>query len=606
MADPFATLNWCEVPEQPSIAIIPGEAAAWRAVLPTIVAPNVPFSLGIRADDAWGNPTGNVGGTVLVEAASGKIEGLPREVRIEGGARSALISNLTVSQPGEISVTVSRAGETLAVSNPARVQQGELRHAWADLHGQSGETIGTGTAREFAEFARDLAFLDAMCHQGNDFQITAEFWKALNELTAEMDETGRFVFIPGYEWSGNTALGGDRNVLYLHEGETIHRSSHALVGELADLETDAFDVAALFDKLRGREAIVLAHVGGRYADISGRFHDRALQRAVEVHSDWGTFEWLADDAFRDGLRVGIVANSDGHKGRHGASHPGASMFGAFGGLTCLLVPELSRAAVFDALRKRHHYATTGCRLYLDVGVELDAAGELHHEDPALGGKGVASTTSAKMGDIIVGGGKPTFRLTLSSASPIERVEFRNGSSILETYRPYASQPVGKRLRVLWEGAEYRGRGRQTIWDGHATVAGNTLTAIRPINRWNLDKRCELTSPECVEWTAVTTGGFGGFEADLSGTDGKLHIETPHGTADVDIGNVGFEPFVLDCGGLDRKVSVQRLPDDNDCWAIELTRSFERSSLGDTALWVKVVFEDGNAAWTSPVYLVPAS
>ena len=59
-----------------------------------------------------------------------------------------------------------------------------------------------------------------------------------------------------------------------------------------------------------------------------------IERSVEVHSDWGTFEWLVQDALEQGYRVGIVANSDGHKGRHGASHPGASLFGAYGGLSC--------------------------------------------------------------------------------------------------------------------------------------------------------------------------------------------------------------------------------------------------------------------------------
>jgi len=82
---------------------------------------------------------------------------------------------------------------------------------------------------------------------------------------------------------------------------------------------------------------------------------------VEVHSDWGTFEWLVQDALEQGYRVGILANSDGHKGRHGASHPGASLFGAYGGLSCILAKNLGRAAIFEALRKRHHYATTGCR-----------------------------------------------------------------------------------------------------------------------------------------------------------------------------------------------------------------------------------------------------
>ena len=110
---------------------------------------------------------------------------------------------------------------------------------------------------------------------------------------------------------------------------------------------------------------MFAHIGGRYADIK-MAHDARIERSVEVHSDWGTFEWLLHDALEQGYRVGILANSDGHKGRHGASHPGASLFGAYGGLTCLLAPELTRAGLFDALRRRHHYATTGCRLVLDV------------------------------------------------------------------------------------------------------------------------------------------------------------------------------------------------------------------------------------------------
>ena len=77
---------------------------------------------------------------------------------------------------------------------------------------------------------------------------------------------------------------------------------------------------------------MFAHIGGRYADIK-MAHDARIERSVEVHSDWGTFEWLLRDALEQGYRVGILANSDGHKGRHGASHPGASLFGAYGGLS---------------------------------------------------------------------------------------------------------------------------------------------------------------------------------------------------------------------------------------------------------------------------------
>ena len=89
------------------------------------------------------------------------------------------------------------------------------------------------TRPRYFEFGRDKAFLDIIGHQGNDFQITGAFWRELNALT-EFDAAGKFVCIPGYEWSANTAVGGDRNVHYRHEGETIHRSSHALIWDGAD------------------------------------------------------------------------------------------------------------------------------------------------------------------------------------------------------------------------------------------------------------------------------------------------------------------------------------------------------------------------------------
>jgi hypothetical protein len=73
-----------------------------------------------------------------------------------------------------------------------------------------------------------------MSHQGNDFQITSPFWEELNRLTAEYNRDGEFIVFPGYEWSGNTGLGGDRNVMFMHEGRQIHRSHHALVDDLRD------------------------------------------------------------------------------------------------------------------------------------------------------------------------------------------------------------------------------------------------------------------------------------------------------------------------------------------------------------------------------------
>src|SRR6266566_8573712 len=172
--DAFATYEFTELPEQPAFALVPGPAAQWKAMWPSLVVVGEPFRLAIVAEDTWGNPTGEAAATLSL-VSSGPIRGLPQTVAIKRGDGPCVLDNLV------------------------------------------------------AEAARDLAFLDIVGHQGNDFQITDAFWAELNRLTAAFDVPGRFVCLPGYEWSGNTGMGGDRNIFFRREGRPIRRPSHILV-----------------------------------------------------------------------------------------------------------------------------------------------------------------------------------------------------------------------------------------------------------------------------------------------------------------------------------------------------------------------------------------
>src|SRR5262249_60922862 len=125
------------------------------------------------------------------------------------GASRALVGGLRVEHPADLIVRVlDESGTLLCSSNPMRAvaRSATLLHFWGDTHGQSNETLGTNMAREYFEFGRNKAFLDVIGHQGNDFQISKQFWHELNALTREFEQPGRFVAIPGYEWSANTAL----------------------------------------------------------------------------------------------------------------------------------------------------------------------------------------------------------------------------------------------------------------------------------------------------------------------------------------------------------------------------------------------------------------
>ncbi len=607
LVDPIATYTYVPVIDQPAIRIVPGAPVVWRAVTPTLAKPGAPFRLSLKAEDKWGNPSNLVDATVKLRSSL-PVKNLPETVTFKPGEFANVVENLSVDAEGVCRIDVlDGSGTVLCASNPLRVMAETpfgLSHYWGDMHGQSEETVGTNSAHAYFTFARDKAFLDVIGHQGNDFQITTEFWDELNGLTAEFNEPGRFVTLPGYEWSGNTNLGGDRNVYYMQEGRPIHRSSHALIADRTDLGSDCPTAKQLFETLTrdGEDAVCFAHCGGRYADVK-LAHDGVVEKSVEIHSSWGSFEWILHDALEMGYRVGIVSNSDGHKGRPGASYPGASLFGAVGGLTGLLTTELSRAAVFDCLRKRHHYGTTGTRMYLDVSADFDASGTLYHDDPNLGPAKGEQATRALMGDIVnLPSGDVTLKIDVSGSAPIERIDIYNGLERLETIRPYGTEDLGRRVRVVWEGAEYRGRFRQVIWDGTATFSENKIVRAASINFFNRDKTLDRVGDNGLAWRALTTGNIGGFDAWLEdGYAGTLKLETPVVKCGVPLEDIGYEDETFEAGALGRKLRIFRLPEENAHLDCKLERKIAIAAGRDNPIYVRITQEDGNLIWSSPIY-----
>ncbi|MGH6906113.1 MAG: DUF3604 domain-containing protein [Geminicoccaceae bacterium] len=608
LVDPVATCNFQPVAPQPVIRIGPGPAAAWRAVLPSMVGCGEAFRLRVKTEDRWGNPTDRgVRRARLVAHGPGPVHGLPEMVAIEHGRFSGESPDLTISAAGDYLLRlIDDRGAELAVSSPLRAVAGpSARLYWGDLHGQTEETIGTNSAHAYFAFARDRAFLDVAAHQGNDFQITETFWQELNRLTAAFNEPGRFVTLPGYEWSGNTGLGGDRNVYFATEGRPIRRSSHALVPDARDLATDCPTARELFDALTrdGEDVVCVAHCGGRYADLAAA-HDGCIERAIEIHSSWGTFEWLLHDALKLGHRVGVVANSDGHKGRPGASYPGAAHFGAIGGLTGYWIHRLERASIVECLRRRRHFATTGTRLLLDVTVRFDGDAQVYHDDPALQPAEARSARGAVMGDIVhLPDGEAELRVDVSAGTPILRIDLLNGLGLVESVPGYEPGTLGNRIRAVWQGAEYRGRARETVWDGTATLSGNRIRDARQFNFFNPDRRFERQGETGLAWQALTTGNFGGFDLWLAdAAAGTIAIATPLVTETVRIADIGFCETRFDAGGLGRALSLFRLPETLERRTMTLTRPLTLAPQGDNPVYVRVTLEDGHVAWSSPIYI----
>ena len=88
----------------------------------------------------------------------------------------------------------------------------------------------------------------------------------------------------------------------------MRRSSHALIEDQSDLDSDCHTAGELFKACADNkewDVISFAHCGGRYADIT-QAHDGRFEQSVEVHSAGGPSEWILQDAFKKGWSVGII------------------------------------------------------------------------------------------------------------------------------------------------------------------------------------------------------------------------------------------------------------------------------------------------------------
>ena len=587
LVDPFGTELYSVLEPSPQLDIVGGGIHRLVVIAPTTVRPGEPFEALVKAEDVWGNPCERFEGEVKLAVKGAPLDGLPGEVTFRRGELAvASLRGLRIAIAAAETRITAAYGWYRTESNVVRVlSPGEAKTWWGDLHGQTRATVGTGTIEEYFAFGREVALLDMMCHQANDFQVTDEEWLRLRREIDRFHEDGRCVIFVGYEWSGMTPGGGDRNVMFRGDVASLHRSSHAEVDDMRDAATDCFPVTELFAQFAGRDDVMLIpHIGGRYADIVG-FHDPALEPVVEIYSDWGRFEWLLEDAIKQGYKVGILANSDGHKGRPGASHPGASTFGAYGGLTCVLAEALTREAVFDAIKARRCYGVTGAQR---IHVELAVNGWP---------MGAAARTE---GPVQISG-------RAVGTGPIERIDIFRGLDHIRMVSPYSPESFegSQRYRIAWAGSRVRGRDRLTTWDGHVELSAGRFVNAETYAMENPEKGIRERSARRVSWLSNTTGDDDGIDVTVDApADAVLRFQSPMVQLQVKVGELADgQTRSFPAGGVDLRVLLRRLPVRGH--TSELT--FEHTDPSPIRgrchpYWIRVTQEDGAQAWTSPVYL----
>jgi hypothetical protein len=298
------------------------------------------------------------------------------------------------------------------------------------------------------------------------------------------------------------------------------------------------------------------------------------------------FEWMLWDAFELGYTVGVMCNSDGHKGRPGAEGPGAGEFGIGGGLTCVLAEELTRAAVFTALRERRCYGTTGPRIALEF-----------------------SAGDAAMGEVVTAREGTVFAARAAGVEPLESLTLFRGREAVRTVRPPAFGRCGgsNRIRVSWRGSRMRGRGRRVTWDGRIKVEGARMVRAEPHAFDSPAHGICLHDPHEVEVTSQTTGDTDGVDLWLDDPSrAVITADLQPGMHRVAVGELdeqgGAVEFAM--GGLDMVLRIERYPVDLESPTLSLEYELSEMPAARTPWFVKAVQADGHTAWSSPVYLDP--
>jgi len=365
-----------------------GPARTVRVIVPSGARPGESFDVLIVSLDAFDNLSSTRFERQVLVRGDGEV--LVEALDFTGGVRVPV----TIDEEG---VHRFRMGEH--VSNAVRVSAGARGPYWGDLHIHTGLSHD-GQGNDPYGYARDVSGLDFAGCADHVESLGEEGYRIARQWARDACEPGRFVAFLGDERNPPAAAGAHYNVLFRDE-DAFERNVFPADGPPPS------DVVALKDRWReltpGSALLFPHHTGIRFGDLPlaggegvsfERFDPGESCPIMEVYSHHGQSEvydpqhvlayefnrmrnperrantslpgpHYAQDFWMAGRRLGVIGSSDEHAGQGGRRH---------GGIAGVFADELTGEGIFDALRARQCYATTGERILLEFAVDGVAMG----------------------------------------------------------------------------------------------------------------------------------------------------------------------------------------------------------------------------------------
>jgi hypothetical protein len=378
--DTWGVQAWEKYKDAPSIEIFGNKATKFNVVANPLQEVGEKFKLKVMAIDETGNLDVNYRGTVSFQSSDSLAE-LPSEytfTAFDGGMHS-----FEAALKSEGLNTIAVSGEDITgKSNVIDVSSGEndSNIFFGDFHGHTWFSDGLVWIDDHYLYARDAAGLDfagVTDHAEDPFNVPKEY---VLPYANRFHESGDFVTLYSYEWTRGGGY-GHINPLFLHESEfDVFKSS------------DYTTADKLWEALKGREVIAPPHHTATQVDLGAAGFDwdhynEEFLKTVEIASQHGISECMGKDGNpyplragmdpnrtvqyalgEKGYKLGIIGSSDAHGTRLGELwHPWQEGYEGCA-LTAVYSKELTREAIYNAIKNRNTYATTGERFLIEFSI----------------------------------------------------------------------------------------------------------------------------------------------------------------------------------------------------------------------------------------------
>lgn len=371
--------------------ILPLFATQIFSYLKSVAKPGEPILLQTISNDIYNNLSTEYSGTIVYNSVPPSA-GFPIEVKINPGDSGRKEQLISFSDTGVYYLEgISSNGTPVIQSNPIWVTNLNYNVFWGDIHSHGDESRdGIGINKfDYAKYTRGLDFFTPTDHCDHGKQVSGineEEWLKMKSDVLRLNKNGRFVPFLGYENSYNTAAGGHYNIYFNFEDEKIN----GLPLWPRAIYPDILSIWKVADSLNADyEVITIPHHCGKIFNVNlindpgslnnfgGKYFNPKYKPAIEILSTHGLSEsynpthnlsyenksslsasangpHYAQDAWVIGEKLGVVAGSDDH-----IAHPGVTS----NGLTAVVSNgELNRNNIFNAIKNRSTYATTGERI----------------------------------------------------------------------------------------------------------------------------------------------------------------------------------------------------------------------------------------------------